>query len=257
MKKMPTLFIGHGSPMNAIEDNRFSQAWKALGNQMPKPEAILSVSAHWYTNDTRIMTSEDPETIYDMYGFPEELYQIVYKAKGSPNVAKKAKELISREVHVDNSWGYDHGTWSVLHRMYPEAEIPVFQLSVDRNASPEQHYKMGQELSKLREQGVLIFGSGNVVHNLRRINWNMEYEGFSWAEEFDDYIMEKILERKDDDVVHYQNAGSSASLAFTTLDHYAPLLYVLGAADREDKVTVLCKDCVLGSLSMTSYLFKS
>lgn len=256
MSKMPALFIGHGSPMNAIEENKFSRAWKALGKQLPKPEAILSVSAHWFTNDTKIMTSENPKTIYDMYGFPEELFKIVYKAKGSPHFASMTKDLISRNVIVDNSWGFDHGTWAVLHRMYPEADIPVFQLSVDRNASPIQHYQIGQELRKLREQGVIILGSGNVVHNLRRINWDMENKGFSWAEEFDDYIMEKIMKRKDEDIINFQNAGDSASLAFTTLDHYAPLLYVLGASDYEDTVTVITKDCVLGSLSMTSYLFE-
>lgn len=256
MNRMPTLFIGHGSPMNAIEENQFVEEWKALKNKLPKPEAILSVSAHWFTDGTRVMTSETAKTIYDMYGFPEALYRIVYNAKGAPHFAKEAKSLISREVVTDNSWGYDHGTWSVLHRIYPEADIPVFQLSVDRNASTKQHYRMGQELYQLREQGVLIFGSGNVVHNLARINWNMENEGYSWAEEFDHYIWDNILARKDENVIDYQKAGSSAALAFTTMEHYAPLLYVLGAANDQDKMTVFNKACVMGSLSMTSYLFE-
>lgn len=256
MNKMPVLFIGHGSPMNAIEENQFVDEWKALGDRLPRPEAILSVSAHWFTHDTRVMTSETVKTIYDMYGFPKELYEIIYNAKGSPHFAKKAKDLISRNVTEDNSWGYDHGTWSVLHRMYPEAEIPVFQLSVDRNASMEDHYRIGQELKQLREQGVLIFGSGNVVHNLGRVNWNMENQGFSWAEEFDNYIYENILEGNDDHVIDYQKAGSAATLSVPTTDHYAPLLYVLGAADRGDKITTFNKSPVLGSLTMTSYLFE-
>ncbi|NLK94216.1 MAG: 4,5-DOPA dioxygenase extradiol [Clostridiales bacterium] len=256
MKIMPVLFIGHGSPMNAIEENQFAQEWKALKNKISKPKAILSVSAHWFTDGTRVMTAENPETIYDMYGFPEELYRIVYKAKGAPHIAEKVKDLISGEVITDNSWGYDHGTWSVLHRIYPEADIPVFQLSVDRNASPKEHYKMGQELYKLREEGVLILGSGNVVHNLGRIDWNMDNEGYSWAEEFDNYIYENILQRKDENVIDYKKAGSSASLAFTTMDHYAPLLYVLGASNKNDNVITFNKEYVLGSLSMTSYLIE-
>lgn len=256
MNRIPVLFIGHGSPMNAIEENQFVLEWKEIRNRIPKPKAILSVSAHWFTDGTRIMTSETAKTIYDMYGFPEELYRIVYNAKGSPHYAAEVKALINREVISDDSWGYDHGTWSVLHRIYPEADIPVFQLSVDRNAPVEQHYRMGQEISKLREQGVLIFGSGNVVHNLSRVSWDMENEGYSWAEEFDDYIYENIMNRKDQNVIDYEKAGKSASLAFSTVDHYAPLLYVLGAANNNDKITVFNKACTLGSLSMTSYLFE-
>ncbi len=255
MKRMPALFVGHGSPMNAVEENRFVEEWKALGNKIPRPEAILSVSAHWFTKDTRIMDSENPKTIYDMYGFPKELYEIVYKAKGSPRFAQLTREAISRTVTVDNSWGYDHGTWSVLHRMYPKADIPAFQLSVDRNASPREHYRLGQEISLLREQGVLIFGSGNVVHNLARIGWDME-GGYEWAEEFDLYIKESILKREDERVIDYHRAGSSAAYAFTSLDHYAPLLYVLGAANDKEKITVFNDACVMGSLSMTSYLFE-
>jgi 4,5-DOPA dioxygenase extradiol len=256
MKKMPALFVGHGSPMNAIEENQFTQEWKAIANKIPKPKAILAISAHWFTNQTRVMTSPKPKMIYDMYGFPSELYKIVYNAEGAPHLAQKVKSLISKEVIEDNTWGYDHGTWSVLHRMYPEADIPVFQLSIDQKASPEQHYKMGQELSKLREEGVLIFGSGNVVHDLARVNWSLENEGYAWAYEFDNYISENILARKDEKVINYQEAGSCADLSFTSIDHFAPLLYVLGAADKSDKISILNQACILGSLSMTSYLFK-
>lgn len=255
MKRMPVLFVGHGSPMNAIEENPFVEEWKALGERLPRPEAILSVSAHWYTKDTRITDSEAPRTVYDMYGFPEELYKIVYNAKGSPHFAHLAQSLVGRRVTIDNSWGHDHGTWSVLHRMYPQADIPVFQLSVDRNASAADHYEIGKELSALREQGVLIFGSGNVVHNLSRVNWDMD-GGYSWAEEFDLYIKENILAGKEEHVIAYENAGSCASLAVPMADHFSPLLYVLGAARGGKPISVFNEACVLGSLSMTSYLFE-
>ncbi|SMC56297.1 4,5-DOPA dioxygenase extradiol [Papillibacter cinnamivorans] len=255
MKKMPVLFIGHGSPMNAIEDNPFTRQWEALGEKLPRPDAILCVSAHWFTRGTRVNDAETPATIYDMYGFPEELYKVVYNAKGAPSYANLARNTISRQVTTDNTWGIDHGTWSVLCRMYPKADIPVFQLSVDKLAAPGEHYAIGRELRPLREKGVLILGSGNVVHNLSRIQWGMD-GGYSWAMEFDAYIKENILGRKDDNVIGYHKAGPSASMAFTTLDHYAPLLYVLGAAEEKEQVTVLNDACVLGSLSMTSYLFE-
>ena len=255
MKRMPALFVGHGSPMNAIEENHFVAEWKALGSKIPRPEAILAVSAHWFTRGTQVTDSQAPETIYDMYGFPDELYKIVYNAKGSPHFAHLAQNMISRKVGIDNSWGYDHGTWSVLHRIYPAADIPVFQLSVDRYASPAEHYKIGQELCGLREQGVLIFGSGNVVHNLAKVNWNID-GGYPWAEEFDAYIKDNIVRRDDEKVINYKEAGASSALAFTTIDHFAPLLYVLGASDKKEGVTVFNDSCTLGSLSMTSYLFE-
>ncbi|QIB69346.1 4,5-DOPA dioxygenase extradiol [Aminipila butyrica] len=255
MKKMPVLFVGHGSPMNAVEENEFVEEWRSLAQKMPRPKAILSVSAHWYTEGTRVMTSEAGETIYDMYGFPKELYDITYPAKGAPELAKNVMKLISREVLADNSWGLDHGTWSVLHRIYPQADIPVFQLSVDRYASAEEHYQIGQQLAVLREQGVLIFGSGNVVHNLARVDWSMERSGYPWAEEFDQYITENIRKQEDKALVGYEQAGRAADLAVPILDHYAPLLYVLGASDADDQLTIFNQACVLGSLSMTGYLF--
>ena len=171
MPKMPVLFVWTWSPMNAIEDNHYSRGWKKIAESIPKPETILSISAHWYTRGTRIMNGENPKTIYDMYGFPKKLYEVSYNAAGSPRFAKVSKELISRETKYDNSWGIDHGTWSVLVHMYPKRDIPVFQISIDADAPPEEHYKIGRELSPLREQGVLIFGSGNVVHNLRLVDW--------------------------------------------------------------------------------------
>jgi 4,5-DOPA dioxygenase extradiol len=251
--RMPVLFVGHGSPMNAIEDNPFTRQWDTLSEKLPRPKAILCVSAHWFTPGTRVMDSATPRTIHDMYGFPKELYRILYDAPGSPSFAHKTQELMSNKPIIDNTWGLDHGAWSVLRRVYPKADIPVFQLSIDRHASPREHYNMGRQLADLREQGVLLFGSGNVVHNLARLQWEME-GGFPWADAFDNYIKESIRENNHDNVIQFEKAGSSASLAFTTLDHFAPLLYVLGASLKEDPVAVFNDDYVYGSISMTSYL---
>lgn len=172
--KMPALFIGHGSPINAIENNEYTANCSKIAHKIPRPKAILAISAHWYTDGTRITDEAHPKMIYDMYGFPDELYNVEYKAKGAPELALFTKNLIKRDVKTDNSWGYDHGTWSVLYKMYPEADIPVYQLSVDRKANASVHFQIGQQISELREKGVLIFASGNVVHNLSKINWEMK-----------------------------------------------------------------------------------
>lgn len=254
-KKMPILFVGHGSPMNAIEDNKYTEGWENIVKEIPKPKAILAISAHWYTHGTRITDSEQPKMVYDMYGFPEELYEIVYGAKGSPELAHKVKESIGDFTQIDNTWGIDHGAWSVLHRMYPKADIPVLQLSVNADLSAEEHFEIGKKLNTLREEGVLIFGSGNVVHNLPMVEWDMEEKGFGWAEEFDNYIKQNILKKDYKKVINYELAGESANLSFQTPDHYYPLLYILGASDENDKITVFNDSCTMGSLSMTSYLF--
>ena len=252
MDKMPVLFVGHGSPMNAIEDNPFSAQWKQLGGLIQRPKAILSVSAHWFTQGTLVTDIPATKMVYDMYGFPEALYQVVYPAPGSPRFAKLAQELLT--ARVDNTWGLDHGSWSVLRRMYPQADIPVFQVSVDRQASAAQHFALGQKLHTLREQGVLIFGSGNIVHNLAKIQWNMD-GGYPWADAFDAYIKDSILKKDFDNVIHYERAGEAARESFHTTDHFAPLLYVLGASDESDRITVFNDARMLGSMSMTSYLF--
>lgn len=256
MSRMPVLFVGHGSPMNAIEDNEYTRGWRSIAERIPKPEVILSVSAHWYTKETKIMNDENPRTIYDMYGFPRELYEVSYNTAGSPDTARVCGELISRETIYDNSWGIDHGTWSVLVHMYPERDIPVFQISIDAYASPREHYIIGQELRSLREQGVLILGSGNIVHNLRLVDWHRADKGFDWAYEFDDYIYESILNRNHDNILKYNELGNIAKLAVPTPDHFYPLLYVLGASDEDDKITVYNKSCELGSLTMTAYLME-
>jgi 4,5-DOPA dioxygenase extradiol len=251
--KMPVLFIGHGSPMNAIEDNEFTRAWTELGKALPRPEAVLVVSAHWYADGTRLNDAQNPRQVYDMYGFPQALYQLKYPAPGAPGLAQKVRALVP-DARIDNAWGIDHGSWSVLVSLLPEADIPVTQLSVDYHAPAQVHYQIGQALRPLREEGVLIIGSGNVVHDLRRVDWDMQ-GGFPWADEFDEYICRAILEDSPEDVIHYQRAGHSAREAFPTPDHYFPLLYALGAREKGEAAQVFCKKRVLGSISMTGYQF--
>ncbi len=252
MDRLPVLFVGHGSPMNAIEDNPFTRQWETLGETLPRPAVILCISAHWFTAGTRVTDSTALPMVYDMYGFPEALYQLKYPAPGSPKVAKQIHELLPAQI--DNSWGLDHGSWSVLRRMFPKADIPVLQLSVDRQATPQQHFALGQTLRVLRSRGVLIVGSGNVVHNLALLNPGMP-GGYPWAESFDTYIKDSVVSRKFDRAVHYRQAGEAADYSFRTIDHYAPLLYVLGAADDTDSIAVFNNACMYGSMSMTGYLF--
>ena len=240
--------------MNAIEDNPYSRAWIGLGGRLPRPKAILSVSAHWFTRGTKINDSLSPNMIYDMYGFPDELYRLQYPAPGSTELANRARALIGDFVTIDNNWGIDHGSWSVLNRVFPKADIPIVQLSVNATLTPQEHYSIGKSLAPLRNEGVLIFGSGNVVHNLSRVNWRMQ-EGTPWAEEFDQYVQEAILAGEHQKVLHYANLGAPAELSVPSMDHFAPLFYVLGASDPDDRIEVINADCTLGSMSMTSYLF--
>lgn len=254
-KQMPILFVGHGSPMNAIETNQFTKNWVAISKRLPKPKAILAISAHWYTDGTRIQDDESPKTVYDMFGFPDELYKVIYKPLGAPDLAHDTKALLHEKVQIDNSWGIDHGVWSVLCHMYPEADIPVYQLSVDQRIDTPAHFELGKRLRSLREQGILILASGNVVHNLSKINWNMQ-GGAPWAMEFNEYIKQKIINRQYEDVIHYKNAGKSAELAFYTPEHFYPLLYILGASNEKDQLSIYNDECILGSLSMNCYLFE-
>jgi 4,5-DOPA dioxygenase extradiol len=241
--------------MNALEDNDFTRQWQMIAQKIPKPSAILAISAHWFTQGTRIMDEKKPSLIYDMYGFPPELYAVLYPAPGAPELASLTRQLIeSPAVIVDNNWGIDHGTWSVLHRMYPQADIPVTQLSVDRTAPADVHFAIGQQIRALREQGVLILASGNVVHNLREISWDNP-GGFAWTHQFDDAITDSIRTRDFEAVIHYENLGFAARKAVPTTDHFLPLLYTLGASDPGDTLTIFNKGSIYGSLSMTSYLF--
>lgn len=256
MEKMPAIFIGHGSPMNAIEENEFTDNWKKIAKGIPRPKAIVSISAHWFTKGTKIMNEDSPKTIYDMYGFPKELYEIVYDSPGNPDLASKCKNLITRDSVYDNTWGIDHGTWSVLVHMYPDRDIPVFQISIDDTAPPEVHYQIGKELKSLRENGVLLFGTGNITHNLRMADYSMGNTGFSWAYEFDNAIKEDILNKRYENVVNYMRLDEIARLAVPTPDHFNPILYILGAAYEDDKISVYNDKCVYGSLSMTSFVLE-
>ena len=251
--KMPVLFVGHGSPMNAIELNEFSRAWRELGSALPRPRAILAVSAHWYVAGTRVNGAAQPRQVYDMYGFPQPLYQLKYPTPGAPELAARVQALLP-ETARDDRWGIDHGAWSVLCHMFPGADVPVTQLSIDYGAPADAHYAIGRALKPLREEGVLILASGNVVHDLRRVDWDME-SGLPWADECDEYICRAILEDRPQDVVLYTRAGSSAREAFPTPDHFYPLLYALGAREPGEAAEVFCKKRMMGSLSMTGYQF--
>lgn len=251
MSKTPVLFIGHGNPMNTIEENEFSKSWKQLAREFSKPKAILCVSAHWLTRDTWVSATEKPETIYDFIGFPEELFKVKYRAPGSPEYAKKTQDLVvSTSVKSDIRRGLDHGVWSVLNQMYPNAEIPTFQMSIDIEKPSIFHYTLGREISKLREMGVLILGSGNIVHNLSKMVWTET--AFDWAMEFDQKIKDAILKRVDNEVIEYEKMGKISALSVPTPDHYYPLLYVLGASEKTEPIAFSSEKCTMGSLSMTS-----
>ncbi len=248
---MPFLFIGHGSPMNAIEDSEFSRAWTEVARSLPKPKAVLCVSAHWQTAGTRITAMEQPKTIHDFYGFPPALFAKRYPAPGSPELARLAQEMLRKSpVELNSEWGLDHGAWSVLCRMYPNADVPVVQLSLDERKPPAFHYQLGQDLEGLRRRGVLILGSGNIVHNLREVVW--EDTAYDWALDFDSKLKDLILAGDHKAIVDYSKLGPSGRLAVPTLEHYLPLLYVLGAQERADRVSFFVEKVTLGSMSMRS-----
>ena len=251
---MAVAFIGHGSPMNAIEDNDFTKGWQKIASIIENPSAILCVSAHWVTKGTRVRTVESPKTIHDFYGFPKELYDIEYNAKGSHQFSQKTLELLSGIAVEDNSWGIDHGAWSVLRIMYPKADIPVFQVSIDTQASKKELFEIGKKLKKLREENVFILGSGNVVHNLGAIDFSMN-GGFDWAYEFDNYIKQKVEQRDFNSILDYSSFGKNAKYSVPTSEHFDPLIYILGATNKNDKLEIYNNECVFGSLSMTSYIF--
>ena len=251
---MPMMFVGHGNPMNAILDNSFSRTWKDIGKKLPRPEAILSISAHWITRKgTRVTAMEKPETIHDFGGFPEELYAQKYPAPGSPRFAEETQRVItSPEIGLDYEWGLDHGTWSVLKPMFPLANIPVYQLSLDYSQSPRYHYDIGTQLNSLRRQGVIIMGSGNIVHNLGLMKW--EGEPYDWAIEFDEKISRWIDESNHKAIVDFQKMGGLASIAHPTHDHFLPLLYILGAREKTDTLEYFNAAIDLSSVSMRSVL---
>src|SRR5215813_4877891 len=228
--KMPALFVGHGNPMNAIEENDFTRAWSRLGASIPRPKAILAVSAHWYISGVSVTSMEQPRTIHDFGGFPPELYRVRYPAPGDPNLATRIQRLLSPEaVGRDKSWGLDHGTWSVLCHLFPDADVPVVQLSVDETQPASFHYDVGKRLAPLREEGVLLIGSGNVVHNLDAYAWGSHpVEPFDWAVRFEQKMRQALVAGDDETLVGYESLGRDARLAAPTPDHYLPLLYVAG-----------------------------
>jgi 4,5-DOPA dioxygenase extradiol len=251
-KKMPVLFIGHGSPMNAILDNSYTEAIAKCTDNIPRPEAILVISAHWETNGTFITSADAPEQIYDFYGFPEELYNLKYNPIGAKKYAQMvANELADSNVMLTEKWGLDHGAWSILAHMYPKADIPVFQMSLNRFGDEKYHYDLGRKLSTLREKGILIIGSGDIVHNLRIMNYDMDATPFHWATEFDNYIAEAIVSRTHDNVISYERLGETAKLAVPTKEHYLPLLYIAGLQEDADEVKFIYKGIQHSSMSMT------
>jgi len=251
---MPAFFIGHGSPMNGIEDNEFSNKWADIGATLPIPKAVIVVSAHWFTPGTAVTAMSFPETIHDFGGFPKALFDAQYPAPGSPELAVEMAELIeSTEVTLDHDWGLDHGAWTILKHMFPAADIPVLQLSIDYNKSPKAHYELAGELYQLRRKGVLIMGSGNMVHNLRMVNWDMmQGGGYDWAMDINDRIKIMIMNGDHQPLMNYRNLGTAALLAIPTPEHYLPLLYTLGLQNGKEEVSLFNDKAIGGSLTMTS-----
>jgi 4,5-DOPA dioxygenase extradiol len=251
---MPVLFVGHGSPMNAIEENAFTRSLPEVRKKLPEAKAICVVSAHWVTRGCQVQASERPRTIHDFYGFPKPLYQVQYPAPGAPEEAKRL--AMERHLQIDHEWGLDHGAWSVLRHLYPKAEIPVFQVSLDQGRTFEEHVTLGKEMKDLRERGVLIVGSGNLVHNLHKINWEMKDDAYPWAQEFDEKVKKAIQERDVAALAAPDNWGRGLlAEAHPTLEHYAPVLYCLGATDEKDKVSFPYEGIEFGSISMRMALF--
>lgn len=259
--QMPVLFIGHGSPMNAIEENQFTEGWKEIVETISKPRAILCISAHWETMGTYVTAMEKPRTIHDFGGFPRTLYEVRYPAPGSPVLAASVKELVSRsEVGLDLTWGLDHGTWSVVKHLYPDADVPVLQMSLDYQKSPRAHYDLARELSALRKQGILIIGSGNMVHNLGLVAWDRVDEpdfGFDWALEANDKLKRFILAGDHRSLIDYKSQGPEFDLAIPTPEHYLPMLYILALKEKNEGITFFNDTEVMGSLSMTSLRISS
>ncbi len=254
--KMPVLFLGHGSPMNAIEENEFVAGFRKVGQKLPKPKAILVVSAHWETRGTFVTAMQNPRTIHDFGGFPKALFDVQYPAPGSPELAQETKNTIKKtEIGLDHSWGLDHGAWSVVKHLYPNADVPVIQMSIDHYQTPKYHYSLAKELASLRKKGVLIIGSGNMVHNLRMVAWdklNTPNYAFDWATEASEKMKRFILSDDHKQLVNFSAQGSAFELAIPTPEHYIPLLYTLGLKEENEAIGLFNDKAVGGSLTMTS-----
>lgn len=256
--QMPVLFLGHGSPMNAIEENEFVRGWRNVGASLPRPNAILCISAHWETRGTYVTAMEKPPTIHDFGGFPDELFAVEYPAPGSPQLALETKNIIKKtEVGLDEKWGLDHGAWSVIKHLFPNADIPVIQMSLDYYQPAKYHYELAQELSSLRKKGVLIIGSGNIVHNLGMVAWDKIKEpeyGYDWALQANATLKNLILNNDHQQLINYKALGKEIALAAPSPDHYLPLLYSLALKEEKEKVTLFNDKTIMGSISMTSIL---
>ena len=255
--RLPTIFFGHGNPLNAIQQNAYTAGWAEIGQTLGKPKAVLCVSAHWYIPETAVTAMPQPRTIHDFGGFPRELYEVQYPASGSPALAQRVRDLLMPiRVGMDQRWGLDHGTWSVLCHVFPHADIPILQLSIDETQPPEFHYQMGQRLAPLRDEGVLVIGSGNLVHNLHTYAWGRhDVEPFDWAVRFETRARKLIMNGDFAPLVDYESLGRDALLSVPTLDHYLPLLYVLGAAQPDESITFPVEGFDGGSVSMLSVKF--
>lgn len=250
--RMPAIFIGHGNPMNALSKNAYTDCWASIGRSIPFPRAVLAVSAHWYIPFCAVTADADPRTIHDFGGFPKDLYAVSYPAPGSPDLARRVKDLLSPvTVILDESWGLDHGTWSVLTHVFPNADVPVVQLSIDESQLPGFHYEMGKRLAALRDEGVLVIGSGNLVHNLHAYAWGDHgVQAFDWAVRFEQQVRELILNGDDGRIVAYEGLGHDAMLSVPTPDHYLPLLYVLGLRKQNERISFPVEGVDGGSVSM-------
>ena len=251
---MPAIFFGHGNPMNALTDNVWTRGWRTIGGSMPKPKAILCVSAHWYIPQVAVTAMDRPRTIHDFGGFPRELFAYQYPAPGSPHLADRIAELLGNEVTLDETgWGLDHGTWSVLCHVFPDADVPVVQLSIDENEPAAFHYEMGRILAQLRDEGILIVGSGNIIHNLHAYAWgDQTREPLDWALRFEQTARDLMTSSDHEPLVYYEAMGKDALLSAPTPDHYLPLLYVLGAQQQGDAVSFPVEGFDAGSISMTT-----
>jgi 4,5-DOPA dioxygenase extradiol len=248
----PAIFFGHGNPLNAITKNEYSEGWATIGRSLPRPKGIVSISAHWYIPQSAVTVAPTPRTIHDFGGFPEELYDVNYPAPGDPKLAWRVRELLSPlRVELDESWGLDHGTWAVLMHVFPKADIPVVQLSIDERQPPEYHYEAGKKLAALREEGILVIGSGNLVHNLHTYAWGRQgVKPFDWAVRFETRAKEFMIRGEDSKLVAYEKLGQDAMLSAPTPDHYLPLLYILGLRRPEDQVSFPVEGVDGGSVSM-------
>ena len=255
-KRMPVLFVGHGSPMNAISENEFVQNWRDLGKTLPKPKAILCISAHWETRGTFVTAMPKPPTIHDFGGFPKALFDVQYPAPGSPEFAKETKRIVSKtDVGLDEKWGLDHGAWSVIKNIYPLADVPVFEMSLDYYQSAQFHYDLAKKLASLRDKGVLIIGSGNIVHNLGMVAWDKVNEpeyGFDWAIQANDTFKRLILANKHKELISFSALGKEVQMAIPTPEHFLPLIYTLALKKEDEPVTIFNDKAVMGSLTMTS-----